>query len=115
MNNMFELLNIQTLSQVHRFCGGSHSSASAAVHSTGWLDTLPLFIQLKPIDKIHLSASWYGEERQWKVRCRHCCSSYAGIAVCSPGPLTLILSAVPRVMVLLHFARPTQATKIVTL
>lgn len=66
MNNMFELLNIQTLSQVCRFCGGSHSSASIAVHSTGWLDTLPLFIQLEPIDKIHLSASRKGKKGSGK-------------------------------------------------
>lgn len=94
MNNMFELLNIQTLSQVHRLCGGSHSFALVAVHRGRYTS---LFLQLEPM-------TVRGRVKAEKERCEHCCTSCAGIAVCSPAPLTLILSADPRVMVLPHFA-----------
>lgn len=102
---MLELLNIQALSQAH-LSWGSHSSAWGAVHSAQWVGTLPLFIPLKPLKRFISVLLGKGKEelRQWKVRCRHHFVSCAGTAVCSPGPLTLILSAVPKVMSLPHFA-----------
>lgn len=85
---------------------GSHSSAWGVVHSAGWVGTLPLLRQLKPIENIHLCASRSREEREgsskWVPTPTHIASLKA--RPCSPGPLTLIRSAAPKVMSLPHFA-----------